>query len=163
MDPGIGLAHIYGVMRNSCCHIFSFHVILVIFLSMVINLPAEGSDPDEEAFIARQEERIASTSYHDWKTYADCVRALVERRIKTEEALQWIDHSIEIRETIYNLEIKGDYLVLSGQVREGQKHYVRAIELAREEGKAHKVGEIQWKILISMGVDNYNRFYGIQR
>jgi predicted RNA polymerase sigma factor len=64
-----------------------------------------------------------------------------------------------VKETIFNRTVKGDFLVIKGKIKEAQAEYVRAIELARELNKKDQIPGIQWKILISMGVENYNNFH----
>ena len=128
------------------------------FLMAMISYPGIASDLDAEEMITKQERRAENAAPDDWKTFADCANSLVANRIVTEEAMQWIDRSINIRETVFNRTVKGDYLVLKGKIREAQAEYVRAIELAKLENKPEQIGNIQWKIMISMGIDNYNKF-----
>lgn len=122
------------------------------------SLLAGGNDLNIEEYISKQEQRIENAAPDDWKTLADCAGALISKRIVTDETLNWIERSINIRETFYNRTIKGDYLVLKGSVKEGQAEYVRAIELAKLANKTDEISNIQWKIMISMGVDNYNKY-----
>lgn len=119
---------------------------------------SSGNDLNVEECILKIKARIENAAPDDWKTFADCASALVSKRIVTAEAIKWIDRSIEIRETIYNRIVRGDFLVLKGKIREGQAEYVRAIELARQEHRKDEISSIQWKILISMGIENYNKF-----
>jgi hypothetical protein len=119
---------------------------------------AGGSDLNEKEYITKQEVRISNASPDDWKTFADCANALISKRIVTDETIEWIETSIRIRETVYNRTIKGDYLVLKGAIREGQAEYVRAIELAKLENKSEEISSIQWKIMVSLGIENYNKF-----
>jgi hypothetical protein len=103
--------------------------------------------------------RVENAAPDDWMTFAKCAEALVSKRIASDEAGNWIGHSIAVRETAYNRTVKGDYLVLKGKIRDAQAEYVRAIELAKQENQQDEIGKIQWKILISMGIENYNRYH----
>jgi predicted RNA polymerase sigma factor len=131
---------------------------LAIFIARAICAPTPATDPNDEEYVLKYKARIETAAPDDWKTFAECANALVSKRIATVEVMNWIDHSIEIRETVFNRTIKGDYLILKGKIREGQAEYVRAIKLARQANRQDEIGEIQWKILISMGIENYNRF-----
>lgn len=118
-----------------------------------------GSGPNDEELVMKHKMRVENAAPDDWMTFAECAQALISKRIASDEAGNWIGQSIAIRETAYNRTIKGDYLVLKGKVREGQAEYVRAIELAKQENQQDEIGKIQWKIMISMGVENYNRYH----
>ena len=140
-------------------HLKTFTPFFTICLLCVSFVFASGSDVDIEEFISKHKARIEKAAPDDWKTFADCANALISRRIAAEEVLQWIDQSIKVKETIYNRTIKGDFLVVKGKIKEAQAEYVRAIELARETNKKDEIPGIQWKILISMGIENYNNFH----
>jgi predicted RNA polymerase sigma factor len=131
---------------------------LATFSVGILYAYSSGNDLNVEAYISGYKARIEKAAPDDWKTFADCAYALVSKRIASTEAINWINRSIEIRETVYNRTVKGDFLVLKGKIKEGQAEYVRAIELAKEENRNDEIGGIQWKILISMGIENYNKF-----
>ncbi len=134
--------------------------LLLVSLLIGISFALAGGDEQKvEELVSKHKAKIEKADSKDWKIYADCANALVERRIISREVYDWICHSIEIKETIYNRVVKGDYYVLKGEIRKAQAEYVKAIELAKKENKHYEIGRIQWKILISMGVENYNNFH----
>jgi len=135
-----------------------FTTFLVTFFGGTFYAFSAGNDLNVEEFISKYKARMENAAPDDWKTFADCAYALVSKQIATSEALNWIDRSIGIRETVYNRTVRGDFLVLKGTIREAQAEYVRAIELARLENRKDEISGIQWKILISMGIENYNKF-----
>jgi len=140
-----------------------FTTLLAIFFAGITCVLADGNDLDVEEFISKHKARVEKAGIDDWETFAECANALVTKRIASEEVILWIDKSIEIKETIYNRTVKGDYLVCKGKIKEAQNEYIRAIELARELNKNDEIPGIQWKILISMGVENYNNFHSINQ
>jgi hypothetical protein len=131
---------------------------LAIFAAGELCAFSSGNDLNVEEYISKHKTRIKNAAPDDWKTFADCANALVSKRIASIEAINWIDRSIEVRETVYNRTIKGDFLVLKGRIRDAQAEYVRAIELAKQENRGEEIPKIQWKILVAMGVENYYRF-----
>lgn len=132
---------------------------LVIFLTGELYASSPGSDPNDEELVVEYKTRVNNAAPDDWMTFAECAEALVSKRIASDEAENWIGRSIAIRETAYNRTIMGDYLVLKGKIREAQAEYVRAIELAKLENRKNEIGKIQWKIMISMGIENFNRYH----
>ncbi|MBR9998677.1 MAG: hypothetical protein KFF73_06890 [Cyclobacteriaceae bacterium] len=135
-----------------------FTAFLTTSLFCITFVYGTGSDLNVGEYISKHKERIENAAPDDWKTYADCANALVSKKIVTDEIIKWIDRSISIRETMYNRTVKGDYLVLKGAIRAGQAEYVRAIELAKQENRNEEISTIQWKIMISMGIENLNKF-----
>jgi hypothetical protein len=120
---------------------------------------ADGNDSRTEELIDKHQSRIARAKLNDWKIYADCANELVIMRIANAEILSWINKSIEIKETVFNRTVKGDILVLQGKTTEAQKEYVKAIGLAQNTEQENKIPDLQWKILVAMGIENYNNFH----
>jgi len=135
-----------------------FTTIIVILLSNLTIASADGNDSKTEELIDKYEARIANAKMHDWKTYAECADALISMGVASDEVLAWIDRSIEVRETVYNRTVRGDCLLKQGKITDAKKEYIRAIGLAQQTGERDKISNIQWKILVAMGIENYNNF-----
>ena len=136
-----------------------FPVVTLILLTAQFVFADKPEVADKEVLILKHRERVENAKPKDWKTPAICVNDLVSQRIKLEEALSWINKSIEIKETVFNRTGKGDYHVVMGEINKAQNEYIRAINMAREEGKNDLIPSIQWKVLVAMGVQNYLDFH----
>lgn len=136
-----------------------FTTFIVITLFSATFAIADGNDTRTEELIDKHQALIEKAKVKDWKTYADCARELVSMKICNEEILSWINKSIEIKETVFNRTVKGDFHLLSGEYVNAKKEYVKAISLAQKSGEKSKIPDLQWKILITMGVENYNDFH----
>jgi hypothetical protein len=139
-----------------------FTTFVVIALFSASSVYADGNKSRTEELIDKHQSIIDKAKVKDWKTYADCANDLVSMRICNEEILSWINKSIEIKETIFNRTVKGDFLLLAGEYKNAKKEYVKAISLAQKSGKKNVIPDLQWKILIAMGVENYDNFHANQ-
>jgi hypothetical protein len=119
----------------------------------------DGNDSKKEELIEKYQSRIDKAKEHDWQTYAECADELLSLRITCEEVCNWIDKSIKIKETVQNRTLKGDLLVLQQKFTEAKKEYIKAITLAQHSDEAHKIADIQWKILVASGIENYHNFH----
>ena len=137
--------------------VFTTFVVIALFSTSLVL--ADGNDTRTAELIDKHQTIIDKAKVTDWKTYAECANELVSMRICNEEILSWINKSIDIKETIFNRTVKGDYLVLAGQYVNAKKEYIKAISLAQKSGDRSIIPDLQWKILVTMGVENYNNFH----
>jgi uncharacterized protein YutE (UPF0331/DUF86 family) len=119
----------------------------------------DGNESKIDELIDKHQSRIAKANHKDWKTYAECANSMVEMRIANDEILSWINKSIDIKETVYNRTVRGDFLILQKKFTDAKKEYIKAICLAQKTGEKYKIPDIQWKILIAMGIENYTNFH----
>ena len=140
-----------------------FTTFIVIALFSTTSVFADGNDSKAEELIDKHQTKISKAKVKDWKTYAECASELVSLRIGNEEILSWINKSIEIKETVFNRTVKGDFLVLAGDYIDAKKEYIKAISLAQKSGEKNKIPDLQWKILIAMGDENYHNFHADQK
>jgi hypothetical protein len=140
----------------------TLRIITTLIVTMMLSISmsmADGNDSNTEDLIDKQEAKIEKARSQDWKLYAECADVLIKARISNKDVLSWINKSIEIKETVYNRTLMGDYLVLENKTTEAKKEYIKAISLAQKNGEKEKISGIQWKILVAMGVENYNNFH----
>jgi len=140
-----------------------FTTFIVIALFSTTSVFADGNDSKAEELIDKHQTKISKAKVKDWKTYAECASELVSLRINNEEILSWINKSIEIKETVFNRTVKGDFLVLAGEYVSAKKEYIKAISLAQQSGDKKIIPDLQWKILIAMGMENYHNFHANQK
>ena len=140
-----------------------FTTFIVITLCSASLVFADGNDSKTEELIDKHQTKIAKANTKDWKTYAECANELVALSISNEEILSWINKSIQIKETVFNRTVKGDFLVLAGQYVDAKKEYIKAISIAQQSGKKNIIPDLQWKILITMGLENYHNFHANQK
>lgn len=137
--------------------------IVVILLFSTASVLADGNDSRKDELIGKYQSRIDKAKEHDWQTYAECADELLSLRITCEEVCNWIEKSIQIKETVKNRTLKGDLMVLQGKYTEAKKEYIKAIALAQHSDEAHLIADLQWKILVASGIENYEDFNAVQQ
>ena len=91
---------------------------------------------------------IASAKPDDWVIYAASANYAVDNNVHLDEAMDWIDKSISIKETYYNDFVKAKLLGKKGQKKEALK----LIKKSRELGK----GDKEFKTFVSQ-VDKFEK------
>lgn len=130
----------------------------ILILMFAFNIVFAGSKRDNtsnEAIFMKVKAKAESVKSDDWKSLAKCAKTLLDNKIKREEALSWINESIEINRNYYNLTLLGDYYRMHLEINKAYESYVQALLSAKKAGKERLVPGIQWKILLTMGTENY--------
>jgi hypothetical protein len=134
-------------------------VLTLTFLAFQFTYAEDLTCEEEEILITKLTKTVGKANPKDWKTPAHCASDIINLRIKSAVALEWINKSIEIKETVYNRVVKGDYYIVNEEPQKALDEYIRAINLAREKEKKELIPDIQWKVLVAMGVQNYLDFH----
>lgn len=95
---------------------------------------------------------LASAKPDDWLIYAQCANYMIQNDINHEQALEWINKSIEIKENFYNNWVKARLLALKREYQEAANLSRRAMQLGQTDANSYKpyASEIerayqQWK------------------
>lgn len=81
---------------------------------------------------------IAAAKPDDWQVRAQAANFALQNKINTEEAMQWLDQSIKIKETFGNLSLKARTLAEQGKTAEAVATGEKAIQV----GKAAKADAV---------------------
>ena len=120
-----------------------FALALAVGLSVSSMSVYAGSDKTFD----KAKSAVENASPDDWKTYAESAQKLIKKKANLAEAKTWIEKSISIRETAFNLEVLGDYYVKNNLPKEAVSYYVKSMNKMREETPGVNVTRIQQKIL----------------
>ena len=135
----------------------SLLIICFTVLSMTSPIIGEGRAyrNSDESILTRMKNRADNARNGDWKTLADCANKLILRGISSGEVLSWLEKSICIQENYYNLSLMGDYFHLKQDFYLAKQFYLKAMQVVQLESDPEEMRKLQWKILISMGTENY--------
>lgn len=89
---------------------------------------------------------VESAGPDDWYTLAISAEKCFKKKVNIKEASKWLDQSIEIAETPFNLELKGDYYMDNRLPDKALEFYVRAMNNMKENDGEAEVSNIQKKI-----------------
>ena len=107
----------------------------------------------DEKIIEKTREAVENASPHDWYTLAISAEKCFKKKVNLKQASEWLDQSLEIVETPFNLELKADYYIDNKLPDKAIEYYVRAMNTIKENDGEGDVDHIQKKIskIINIG------------
>lgn len=98
-------------------------------------------------------EAVENASPHDWYILATSAEKCFKKKVNLKQASEWLDQSLEIAETPFNLELKADYFIDNKLPDKALEYYVRAMNIIKENDGKGDVEHIQKKIssIINIG------------
>lgn len=115
---------------------------LIVFAS-VSSIAFADKNEDRTTDKARAE--VAKASADDWHTLAINAEKCFKKKVNLKEASEWLDRSLQIAETSFNLELKGDYYVMNNLEDKAIEYYVKAVNACKDKSSLD-VLKIQQKI-----------------
>ncbi|MCG8307280.1 MAG: hypothetical protein MI975_07790 [Cytophagales bacterium] len=91
-------------------------------------------------------EAVENAGPHDWYTLAVSAEKCFKKKVNLKQASEWLDQSLEIAETPFNLELKGDYFIDNKLPDKALEYYVRAMNTIKERDGEGEVAHLQKKI-----------------
>ena len=126
---------------------------LVIYLVVGLYLPGYPKDGKNEKVFSKNSEIIDNAAPDDWHTLASCAEACIKKNIINKEVADWIDRSLKIRKTAYNLEVKGDYYIKNKLPNKAGECYLEAIQVGIDEDINFDYSGLQEKIAKIVNLD----------
>ena len=120
---------------------FCLVMVVAVFGSSVA-VAAEYADKTTE----KAREAVASAAPHDWQTLAQSAEQCIKKRVNMKEAAVWLDSSLKIKETPFNLSLKGDYYYVNNLPELAMPFYVKALQLGKKNDFYFDGSELQQKI-----------------
>ncbi len=102
--------------------------------------------PNDDRSIDKAREAVENAGPDDWYTLAANAEKCFKKNTNIKEAGEWLDRSLAIIETPYNLELKGDYYKLSRLPDKALEYYVKAMSAKKGEDGHADLTDIQLKI-----------------
>ena len=125
--------------------ILSLLFVAVVSFSFTLPPDEKGEEKADKTTL-KAREAVANASPDDWYTYAKSAEKCIKKGVNLKEASDWLDHSIDIKETAYNLELKGDYYKANRLPDKALKYYVKSMQVGKEENTNFDARDIQRKI-----------------
>ncbi|MGF1637430.1 MAG: hypothetical protein ACFCUU_10180 [Cyclobacteriaceae bacterium] len=91
-------------------------------------------------------EAVKKASPDDWHTLANSAEKCLKKKVNLKEVAEWLDKSISIKETPYNLTLKGDYYRINKLPEKAMEFYVKAISEAMASDINADTDHIQQRI-----------------
>ncbi|MEM9324515.1 MAG: hypothetical protein AAGA85_02620 [Bacteroidota bacterium] len=124
----------------------------VALLATVYGVSATSIDLDSKDKVIKEAREAVATNYdNNWKVFAKSAQMVLERNVALDEAKEWIDASIQVKETPFNLELMGDYYLAKGDNVQAMDYYVQSLILLKETSIAPDTDGLQSKIWKARG------------
>lgn len=123
---------------------------MVVFFALSLNISFARID---DRTTEKTRNAVESASPDDWYTLAVSAEKCFEKKVNLKEAAKWLDLSLEIAETPFNLELKGDYYIKNRLPDKALEYYVRTMNTIKAIDGEGEVTHIQKKIaqIINIG------------
>ena len=107
----------------------------------------------EDRTTEKAREAVENASPYDWYTLAVSAEKCFKKKVNMKQAYEWLDQSLAIAETPYNLELKGDYYNDNMLPDKALEYYIRAMNTIKENDGDGNVTDLQKKIskIINIG------------
>lgn len=114
-------------------------------MSVSVSSFAGNNNSDKTTEKAR--EAVENASPDDWYTLANSAKKCIDKGVNLKEAAQWLDKSLAIKESAFNLKVKGDYYVQSKLPEKALEYYSKSIRVGKLEDPSYQDADTQEKIL----------------
>jgi len=118
----------------------------MVLLVCGVSLYAYSSDGKSDKILNKNRDIVQESAPDDWYTLASCAEQCIKKNIVNKEVAEWIDKSLEIKKSSYNLEIKGDYYMKNKLPNKAGEFYLEAIKVGLEEDNNFNYSSLQSKI-----------------
>lgn len=120
--------------------------IVAIITLLSTSALANGNSTAESQSVKKARIAVEAAPAYDWKTLAESAKICFEKNQNTEQALEWINKSIQLEKDPMNLEILADYYVSKGETAKGIEKLIEAIDAGRAQNFWYDSSNIQAKI-----------------
>ena len=120
-----------------------FTLLLVACLTAGSIFTVRGNN---EKIISKARAAVENASPDDWETYAKSAELCISKNINMKEASKWLDHSLSIKKTTYNLKVKGDYYLKNKLPVKAMEKYLEAIDVGKAKNFSFDSSELQSRI-----------------
>jgi hypothetical protein len=128
--------------------------ILMVVILCGISFSTKALDGKNEKFMNKHREIINELSPDDWYTLAASAESCIKKNIINKEVAEWIDRSLKIKKTAFNLEVKGDYYMKNRLPDKAGEYYLEAIKVGIDEDDHFDSSELQEKIARIIDLDS---------
>ena len=118
---------------------------LLLVASLTVS-NAFAAHANNEKIITKARAAIENASPDDWETYAKSAEVCIAKNINMKEASKWLDHSLSVKKTTYNLKVKGDYYLKNKLPVKAMEKYLEAIDIGKAKDFYFDTSELQGRI-----------------
>jgi hypothetical protein len=95
----------------------------------------------------RARQAVKEASPDDWHTLAKSAERCIVKGVNLKEAAAWLEQSLTIKETPYNLRVQGDYYVKNRLPEQALESYSKSIRVGKLSDPSYSDAATQKKIV----------------
>ncbi len=120
-----------------------FVVLFLIGSTSITLLANQNSDRTTK----RARQAVEQASPDDWHTLAESAEQCIAKGVNLKEAAGWLNQSLAIKETVYNLQVQGDYYVKNQLPERALESYSKSIRVGKLNDPSYVSATTQAKIV----------------
>lgn len=121
----------------------SLLAVLVLLSAIVVNAHVYES---KDKVLNKARKAVASNFDNSWKVFAQSASMVIEKDIALDEAKDWLETSLKIQKTPFNLEVMGDYYLAVGKKEAALEYFYESLLLLKTTTVDPDTGQLQAKI-----------------
>ena len=115
-------------------------------LLVLVMFSAYANNDRTEKIVSKHRDAVENAAPDDWYTLAFSAQQCLEKKANCKEVANWIDKSLSIKVTPYNLEVKGDYYMINRLNDKALECYLQVFKLEKEKDNNFDGTVLQKKI-----------------
>ncbi len=97
-----------------------------------------GNKTDNNKTTIKARQAVEEAAPDDWYTFANSADRCIRKKVNLAEAKTWLQKSLDIKETPYNLAVMGDYYNLNNLPEKALDYYVKSLRVGLQEDINYK-------------------------
>lgn len=130
---------------NQVSLIFSRMFVVIFLMGSTATSLLANQRVDRTTERARQ--AVEQASPDDWHTLAESAERCIAKGVNLKEAAAWLDQSLAIKETAFNLRVQGDYYVKNQLPDRALESYSKSIRVGKLNDSSYADAATQAKIV----------------
>ncbi len=122
-------------------------LLLTVLAFPLLSLGSTSPESEKEEIIAKARKLVKEANPNDWFVYAVAAEKCIRISANLEEAESWIERSLDIKETGYNLSIQGDLYLQKGDYKLAIESFERSLQIGSLQEEGFDPAKIQAKIM----------------
>ncbi len=130
---------------NRIASISTRFLLVILLVGSVVSSSLAGNRIDKTTQKAR--EAVEQAAPDDWHTLAQSAERCLLKGVNMKEVAVWLDESLAIQETAYNLRLKGDYYMSNQLPEKALACYSKSIRVGKLHDESYMDADTQQKIV----------------
>ena len=111
----------------------SVRMLTLALAALFMSVGTFASIKTDNKTTVKARQAVEEAAPDDWYTYANSADRCIRKKVNLAEAKSWLEKSLKIKETPYNLAVMGDYYHLNNLPKKALDYYVKSLRVGLEQ------------------------------